>query len=199
MTKKILALLLSFILLFGVVSLTYAAKKETKKEEPKEEKVVAKKVVEPKDSLKEKTSIAVDALGSAASMRIWTSNKMAIDFTAGIGFQSEPSTFAFGLGAGLVFPMVETSRLNLFIVPGLNIGFTKITIDKGLVTVSQNVFMLSAGAGIECEGFIVPEVLSLASSVGVFIGIQSIEGSTSFIFDAARGIGIKPLIVRYYF
>ncbi len=196
MTKKILAVFLSFVLLFGFVSMTYAKKETTKKEVEKEEtKPVVKKVVEPKDPWKEKTSISVDALGSAASMRIWTSNKMAIDFTAGLGFQSEPSTFAFNLGAGLVFPMVETSRLNLYIVPGLNIGFTK----KPVETVSMNVFMLSAGAGIEAEGFIVPEVLSLASSVGVFIGIQSMEGSTSFIFDAAMGIGIKPLIVRYYF
>lgn len=195
MTKRILAVLLSFILLLGFVSMTYA-KKETKKEETKP---VEKKIVESKDPLKEKTSIAVDVLGYEASMRIWASNKMGIDFSAGLGFQSEPSTFSFNLGAGLVFPMLETSRLNAYIVPGMNIGFTKITIDTGFRTTSQNVFILLAGAGFEFEGFVVSEVLSIGSSIGFFIGLQSSDGTTSFIFDAARGIGIKPLIVRFYF
>lgn len=195
MTRKILAVILSFILLFGFVTLTYA-KKETKKEETKSK---VTKVVEPKEPLKEKTSLSVDVFGTIASIRIWTSNKMAIDFSAGLGFQSEPSSFSFNLGAGLVFPMIETSRLNAYIVPGMNIGFIKTTINTGLTTTSQNVFTLLAGAGFEFEGFIVPEVFSIGSSAGVFIGIQSMEGSTSFIFDAARGIGIKPLIVRFYF
>ncbi len=203
MKKKILAVLLSFILLLGFASMSFAkkeTKKETTKETAKEEtKTVVKKVVEPKDPLKEKTSIAVDVMGTAASMRIWTSNKMGIDFSAGLGFQSEPSSFAFNLGAGLVFPMLETGRLNAYIIPGLSIGFTKTTINTGLTTVNQNIFAFLAGAGFEFEGFIVPEVLSIGSSVGVFIGIQTAEGSTSFIFDAARGIGIKPLLVRFYF
>jgi hypothetical protein len=187
---------LSFVLIFSIASLTFAKKETTKKEISKEEtKVITKKVVEPKDPLKEKTSIAVDVMGQVASMRIWTSNKMGIDFSAGLGFQSEPSTFAFNLGAGLVFPMVETERLYAYIVPGLNIGFSKVSVG----TVSSNIFALLAGVGFEFEGFIVPEVLSIGSSVGVFIGIQSSEGSTSFIFDAARGIGIKPLMVRFYF
>ncbi|MCX8092933.1 MAG: hypothetical protein N3E50_02045 [Candidatus Goldbacteria bacterium] len=200
MAKKFLAVFLSFVLLFGIVSLTYAKKKETnKKEEVQETKPVTtvSKVVETKDPLKEKTSVAVD--GSSASLRIWSSNKMAIDFSAGLGFQSEPSTFAFNLGGGLVFPMMESERLNAYVVPGLNIGFTKITINTGFGTVSQNIFTLLAGAGFEFEGFIVPQILSIGSSVGVFIGIQSSEGTTSFIFDAARGIGLKPLIIRFYF
>jgi hypothetical protein len=203
MSKKILAVLLSFVLLFGFVSMTYAkkeAKKETVTESTKEEsKPVVKKVVEPKSPLKEKTAIGVDVFGQTASMRIWASNKMGIDFSAGLGFSSNPTTFNFNLGAGLVFPMTETERLNVYIVPGLNIGFLKNSITVGTVTSEVSIFALTAGAGIELEGFIVPEVLSIGSSVGVFIGIQSSEGNTSFIFDAARGIAIKPLIVRFYF
>lgn len=203
MSKKILAVLLSFILLFGFVSMTYA-KKETKKETVKEtaveeSKPAVKKVVESKSPLKEKTSVSVDAFNQQAAVRIWASNKMGIDISAGIGFASNPTTFNFNLGAGLVFPMTETERLNVYIVPGLNIGFSKTSITVGIVTSDVSIFALTAGAGIELEGFIVPEVLSIGSSVGVFIGIQSSSGNTSFIFDAARGIGIKPLIVRFYF
>jgi hypothetical protein len=195
MKKKFFTMFLSFVLMIGLVSMTYA-----KKEDQVEKKTASKKVVETKEPLKEKISVAVDIFNQYASMRMWMSDKMGIDFSAGFGIETEPSAFSFNLGAGLVFPMIETSRLNANIVPGLNIGYEKVSYDMGLgETVDADVFTFLAGAGFEIEGFIVPEVLSIASSVGVFIGIQSIEDTTRFIFDVARGIGITPLIVRFYF
>lgn len=178
MTKKILIVFLNFMLLLGFISLTYAKQKTT---------------------IKGKTSIAVDVLSNEASLRIWTSNKMGIDFSAGLGFQSDPSAFSFNFGAGLVFPMFETSRLNVYIVPETNIGFTTITNNLYGETIKQNVFKLLAGAGFQLEGFIVPEVLSFGSSIGVFIGIQNSDNTTTFIFDIARGVALNPLIVRFYF
>ena len=67
MRKKVFTMFLSFMLLIGFVSMTYA-KKETKEEKKavtqEEKKTINKKVVEEKDPLKEKTSVAIDIFNS---------------------------------------------------------------------------------------------------------------------------------------
>jgi len=91
MRKKVFTMFLSFMLLIGFVSMTYA-KKETKEEKKavtqEEKKTINKKVVEEKDPLKEKTSVAIDIFNQCASMRTWMSDKMGIDFSAGLGFHT---------------------------------------------------------------------------------------------------------------
>jgi hypothetical protein len=200
MFKKIFTVMFCFVLLLGVSTLAFAKKaktKETVKAAEAEETPVVRHRAEPKDPLKDKISVALDVLNQQASMRFWATNHLGIDLTAGFNFVGTTNaTYGFKIGGGLVFPMLETEHLNINITPGLSIGLSE--------DAAQNsYFTFLAKAGVEFESFIVKDVFSVGSSVGVGLGVQSVtpnggSGNASFVFGLADSFTVMPVILRYY-
>jgi hypothetical protein len=201
MFKRILTVLMCFVLVLGVSSLAFAKKAKVKKAVVSEESsvdeerptTVVKKMSEPKDSLKEKIGLAFSPLG-AASVRMWLTNSMGLDMLANIHFESGVQ-FGIGVGANLVFPMLEEGPVAVFITPGMNLNFT--SFDGGGSRIGFG-FM----AGLEAEAFIVRNVISIGGTFGLGIGLDvtsppaPLTSTTTFTFD----VGTSPamLFVRVY-
>jgi hypothetical protein len=209
MVKKFLIILLSLI--FLCVSLSLADTKATKKkEEPKKKEetkqtstsAVQRIMPDPKNApYKEKFGVGVDIAGKSGLVRIWLSNKLALEATAGLNLESgNPATLGLRLGGDVVFPIIDDPKFRLDLAPGLLLSYNKSNY-SGLGDMSTLQFLFKAGLNFEVFLNAISNDLSIGSQLGLGIGIKNVSaGSTSthFIIALAEEIGVIPIIIRYY-
>jgi hypothetical protein len=199
MFKRILTVALCFALVLGVSTLAFAKKAKTEKkasaevtEETKPETVVHK-MSEPKDSLKDKLGLAFTT-GGTGSLRMWLTNSMGLDLLANIGLAASTNTsFGLGLGANLIFPMLEEGPVAVYMKPGLLINFNS--------TAGGSDIIFDFTGALEAEAFIVKNVVSVGGTLGMLIGIdvQSVAGNSNTIFNLGLGTSsVSSLFVRVY-
>ncbi len=152
-------------------------------------------------SYKDGAGIGVDVFGKKAAARIWLSQSVGVDVTAGLAYSGgDTGDFGFNIGGGLVFPFSENGSININILPGINFNYTK---TYGLAEVTYISFIATAGIEMEIVLSAISENLCVASVVGAGFGINSSGAgevnTTNFSFGAATDMFITPVILRYYF
>jgi hypothetical protein len=155
---------------------------------------IAEKMAEPKGDLKDKIGLAFTT-GGTGSMRMWITNTLGLDLSANIGVGGG-SDFGLGLGANIVFPILEQGVAAIYITPGMLVSFN--TARAGGVSTSNIGFNFNVG--LEAEAFIVKNLVSVGGEIGLNIGINvnSTAGVTDTSFIMNLGTSPAALFVRVY-
>ncbi|HRU40052.1 MAG TPA: hypothetical protein P5511_09255 [Candidatus Goldiibacteriota bacterium] len=184
--KVLIAVLAVFAL---TANLALAAKKA---EAEKQETTVVQKISEPKTDIKNKLGLGFTSAGDM-SLRLWMTNSLGLDMAASMRLGDG---FGMGLGANLVFPLMENDAVAIYVAPGLGIGFTSETVAN--VTSTDIDFMFNVN--LETEAFIVKNLLSVAGTFGMGIGISvnSVANVSTTDFIMTLGSAPAAIIVRLY-
>jgi hypothetical protein len=197
MFKRILSVVLCFVLVLGVSTLAFAKKAKVKAQEVSAEETqpetVVHKMSEPKGDLKDKIGLAFTT-GGSGSLRMWITKSMGLDLSANIA-TGNGVDFGMGIGANIVFPILEEGPAALYIKPGLGLNFSAISGGGSNIAFS---FI----AALEAEAFIVKNLISVGGTLGLNLGINvssppaPLNSSTSFVMN----LGSSPaaLFVRVY-
>lgn len=165
------------------------------------------------DPHKEKISVGFDAFNQTADVRVWASDSLGLEVSAGLGYSSINTTLGLNLGAGVLLPVAE-GDVNFYIVPGIGIQTIgdKDEFGTGNYTNSTTITLIF-GAALKMEVYldVISRNLSIGSSVGAGLGIglnssSTTVGGTTTANPSSTSVGfgivngwVSPLNIRYYF
>jgi hypothetical protein len=143
--------------------------------------------------LKSKIAIGCSVTGSGASVRLWPTDQLGMEFSA--GFSAATNYIKVPLSAQMLFPMLEKGNFAINVAPGIGFNYTQSSADA-------SGFSFSAGADLMLEMAlpIISENLSVGSAVGAWLAFTSstTTGKTSTGFNVNL-ITVSPVVIRYYF
>ena len=143
--------------------------------------------------LKSKIAIGCSVTGSGASVRLWPTDQLGMEFSAGLSAAN--NYVSVPLSAQMLFPMLEKGNFAINVAPGIGFAYTQ-------SNSSTSGFSFSAGADLMLEMAlpIISENLSIGSAIGAWFAFSSstTTGITSTGFNVNL-VKVSPVVLRYYF
>ena len=148
--------------------------------------------------LKSKIAIGCSVTGSSASVRLWPSDNLGVELSAGLSFTyvGNSGYATVPISAAMLFPILEKGNFALNVAPGIGFKYVSTSISSG--------FVFSAGADLMIEMAlpIISENLSIGSGIGAWFAFSSTTISSTS--NTTTGVNIdlvtvSPVVLRYYF
>ena len=143
--------------------------------------------------LKSKIAVGCSVTGSGVSMRLWPTDNLGLEFTAGLSAAS--NYVRVPISAQLLFPMLEKGNFAINAAPGIGFNYLH-------SSAATSGFSFSAGGDLMLEMAlpIISENLSIGSGVGVWFAFSSstTNGTTTTDFNVNL-LSVTPVYIRYYF
>ncbi len=159
--------------------------------------------------LKDKLSLGFNFSAQEVSLRLWPTDSIGVQATA--GFQMYGNSMSFGLGGGMVIPMKEKGSLAFNLIPGLKFNYANSWGTRPVTDIKYSDSTIDFMGGAEFEVALllsaISDKLSIASGIGFWLGVNieshtedtTTTSETHFVLDLAKSIGVKVLEIRYYF
>ena len=157
-----------------------------------------------------KISAGFDVANSTVDVRLWASDSLGIEATAGILVNSG---FNMDMGFGILFPLSEDD-ISFYLAPKLGIGFGYSADETDVYKDEDSRISISAGAVLKTEVFLksISKNLSIGAGVGLGININihnakyTLKATNSITEGSTTSFGlgivdgwVYPLTIRYYF
>jgi hypothetical protein len=148
--------------------------------------------------LKSKISAGCSVTGSSASVRIWPTDNLGLELSAGLALTKDGTNLP--VQVQMIFPLAENGNFALNLAPGMGITYTN---TKANTNIISNGYSLSVGADLIFELALpmISENLSIGSGIGAWFGYTStsiVNGTTTPVFNADI-VRVTPVVIRYYF
>jgi hypothetical protein len=145
--------------------------------------------------LKSKIAIGCSVTGSGASVRLWPTDNLGMEFSVGLSADTNLNSISVPLSAQMLFPILEKGNFAVNVAPGIGFAYTQ-------SSASTNGFKFSAGVDVMLEMALplISENLSIGSGIGAWFAVSSssTRGTTTTGFNVNL-ITVNPVMVRYYF